>query len=182
MKPTRHLLTLAAAAMALGATVPAQAMRYSFSQTGFADGATVSGWFSGRDDDGDGVLLAIELSGFELHFSGNRAVEAFSQGMDNRAGFVFDIASQTLQHMVSNGPDDSRALEYDAFGWPGFDIPGRVSDHRSGLSSITWERLQLSPMAPVPEPQTALMLAAGLGALGRLARRRLPPAQGPAAA
>lgn len=176
MKPTRTQLSLAATTLAVAATTAAQAQSYTFSQTGYADGATLTGAFSGHDDDGDGVLIGIELSDFGFHFSGNRAIESFSHGMDNRAGFVFDIASQTLQHMASTGPDDTRALEYDAFGWPGFHIPGRVTDNRTGLISITWERLEVSPVGAVPEPQTAAMLLAGLLVVGRLARRRLAPA------
>jgi hypothetical protein len=163
-------------AAALATALPALAettLAYRFTQTGFADGAIVSGWFIGRDDEADGTLLSFELSDFNFSFSGNRAAPAFTLGIDNLAGLVFDIGSTDLQHLAVVGPDDSRDLQYDAFGWPGFNIPGRVSDNLTGLTSITWERLELTPISVVPEPHAAGLLLAGLAVLGTVARRRL---------
>lgn len=169
-----HALGFAAA---LAAALPAHAddgtIAYRFTQTGFADGASVSGWFVGRDDEPDGTLLSFELSDFSFSFSGNRAVPAFTMGMENRAGLVFDIATAQLQHMAVTGPGESRDLEYDAFGWPGFHIPGRVTDNVTGLISITWDRLEVTPMSAVPEPHAAGLWLAGLAVLGTVARRRL---------
>lgn len=177
MNPLRRLTIPLAAALALCSSVPAQAqdspIAYHYTQVGFADGASVSGWFVGSDDDGDGMLYASELSDFAFSFSGNRAVPAFTMGMDNRAGLVFEVGSENLMHLHVTGPDDTRALEYDAFGWPGYHIPGRVTSNLDGLISITWERLEVASMAPVPEPRTALLLTGGLLGLGGLARRRL---------
>lgn len=177
MSPIQTLLIpIATASLTLAASPAAQAqdiIAYRFTQTGFADGAIVSGYFVGADHEADGTLLSFELDDFSFSFSGNRAVPAFTMGMENRAGLVFDIASGQLQHLAVTGPGETRALEYDAFGWPGFHIPGRVSDNELGLITISWERFELAPMAPVPEPHGAPMLAAGLLALAGLARRRL---------
>jgi hypothetical protein len=166
-----------AGALALAAALPAHAaddaVAYRFTQTGFADGASVSGWFVGQDIEADGMLYAFELSDFSFSFSGNRAVPAFTMGMDNRAGLVFDIAATNLMHLHVVGPGDSRELEYDAFGWPGYHIPGRVSSNLEGLISISWDRLEVAPMAPVPEPRMASLWLAGVLALGVVAGRRL---------
>lgn len=171
-----HTFTLATT-LALAAPLPALAgddpIAYRYTQSGFADDAGVSGWFVGHDGDDDGMLYASELSDFGFSFSGNRAVPAFTMGMDNRAGLVFDIAAAHLMHLAVVGPSETRALQYDAFGWPGFHIPGRVTNDRDGLISITWERLEVAPMAPVPEPPPASLWLAGLMALGSLMRRRL---------
>jgi hypothetical protein len=164
-------------AIALAASPPVRAaeepLAYRYTQSGFADGASVSGWFVGQDGDGDGMLYAYELSDFGFSFSGNRAVPAFTMGMDNRAGLVFDVAAANLMHLAVVGPGDSRELEYDAFGWPGFHIPGRVTDNVNGLISISWERLQVAAISPVPEPGRASLWLGGLLALAAVVRRRL---------
>jgi hypothetical protein len=176
MNPIHHSRSLAAA-LALTAALPAFAgndpIAFRYTQVGFADGASVSGWFVGQDDDADGMLYAFELSEFGFSFSGNRAVPAFTMGMDNRAGLVFDIAASHLMHLAVVGPGDTREFEYDAFGWPGFHIPGRVSSNLDGLVSITWERLAVEPMSAVPEPGAAALWLAGALAVGAVARRRL---------
>lgn len=174
LRPLQHLAL--AGALALSVVLPAHAggepIAYRYTQTGFADGASVSGWFVGRDEDADGMLYAFELSDFGFSFSGNRAVPAFSMGMENRAGLEFDISAEHLMHMHVVGPGDSHELEYDAFGWPGYDIPGRVSNNLDGLISITWQTLEVTPMSPVPEPPPTALWLTGLTVLGALARRR----------
>lgn len=176
MKPIRILSTVATAA-ALAASLPAHAgddrIAYRYTQSGFADGASVSGWFIGRDDDDDGMLYASELSDFSFSFTGNRAAPAFTMGMDNRAGLVFDIAAADLMHLAVVGPGETRELQYDAFGWPGYNIPGRVTNDLDGLITITWERLEVTPIAAVPEPAPAALWLAGLLGMGTLTRRRL---------
>ncbi len=172
-----HFLPAMGLAVALAASLPAHAaddtIAYRYTQNGFADGAIVSGWFVGRDEDADGMLYASELSDFSFSFTGNRAVPSFTMGMDNRAGLVFDVAAANPMHLAVVGPGDSRDREYDAFGWPGFHIPGRVSDNVDGLTSITWERLQVAVMSPVPEPHAAWLWLGGVMAMGAVVRRRL---------
>jgi hypothetical protein len=188
MDPIRpsHLLAAAALTITLAASLPAHAagdsIAYRYSQSGFADGASVSGWFVGQDGDADGMLYAFELSDLGFRFSGNRALTSFTMGMDNRAGLVFDVAAANLMHLHVVGPGDSRDLEYDAFGWPGFHIPGRVTDNVDGLVSISWERLQVTPISPVPEPGQASLWLGGLLALAAVVRRRLAGAGDPARA
>lgn len=165
---------LALAALQMPAHASDDPIAYRYTQTGFADGASVSGWFIGHDGDADGMLYAFELSDFSFSFTGNRAVPSFTMGMDNRAGLVFDVAAANLMHLHVIGPDETRALEYDAFGWPGFHIPGRVSSNLDGLISISWERLGVEPISAVPEPGPLTLWLGGVIALGLVARRRLP--------
>ena len=79
----------------------------------------------GEDADGDGYLVNIELSAFELHWSGNRAVAAFNQGMDQRASLYLHLADLRLEHLatLTESSDGERLFSYDSYGWPGYDIP-----------------------------------------------------------
>ena len=104
------------------------------------------------------------MSDVRFSFRGNRAVEAFTHGIDNRAGLEFNIADPSLVHVATAHPDDTHFLEYDAFGWPGCNIPGRVTDNRTGLISVSRDRLQVTA---VPEPANLSMLLSGLAASPR---------------
>ncbi len=154
------------------AATPARALTVQLFQDGFADGATLSGQLSGEDADGDGYLVAVELSSFALHWSGNRAVAAFDQGMDERASLYLHLGTMRLEHLatLTQTGDGERLFSYDSYGWPGYDIPGRVLDERAQTLSLSWQPMTLT--AAVPEPQALWLLAAGLGQLGWLMRRR----------
>ncbi|KQW42774.1 MULTISPECIES: PEP-CTERM sorting domain-containing protein [unclassified Roseateles] len=153
-------------ALAAALAQPAQAESFQFNQGGYADGAVLTGHFSGSDLDGNGWLYGYELTSFELNWSGNRAVQAFSHGYDERAGLEFELASGRLWHMASVGQDGEgvRLFTFDSMGWPTFHTPGTVTDERLGLASMSWEQMQVT--AAVPEPQSLALLLAGLGLIG----------------
>lgn len=161
-----RFLALATLMAALASS--AQAQNYSFSQGGYADGATLSGHFAGTDLDGDGWLHGYELTAFELHWSGNRAVQAFSHGYGDRSGLEFNIAEARVVHMASL--DGEALFSYASMGWPSYAIPGVVTDERLGLASMSWEPLQVT--AAVPEPQSMALLLAGLGCIAGWRQRR----------
>lgn len=175
MKLRTHLpfaVALAAAATALLVGTPAQAASYSFHQAGFAEGASVSGGFSGTDLDGDGWLFGYELTAFTLSFSGNAAVPAFRHTIENLNGIEYRIGAPTIggdpmDHLASSGPGDSHEIEYAAFGWPDYSVPGRIIDQRNETSTTSLELIRVSA---VPEPGTWTLLLAGLGVVAR--RRR----------
>lgn len=171
--PALRLSTLTVLlALAAALAQPAQAETFTFSQNGYADGATLTGSFSGTDLDGDGWLYGYELTAFELHWSGNRAVEAFSHGFDDRAGLEFDLAEQRIDHLasVNLAGDSQRLFSFESMGWPSYQIPGVVTDERLGLASMSWEPLRVA--AAVPEPQSLVLMLAGLGLIGGWCQRR----------
>lgn len=172
MSVPRLFALTAALALAAAFAQPAQAQSFQFSQAGYADGATLTGHFAGSDLDGNGWLYGYELTEFELHWSGNRAVEAFSLGYGERAGLEFELGSTTLWHMAafSQNDDGVRFFSFDSKGWPSYMIPGVVTDERLGLVSMSWEPLQVT--AAVPEPQSLAMLLAGLGLVGLWRQRQ----------
>lgn len=170
--PRLSLLT-ALIAVTAAFVQPVQAQSYNFHQAGYADGATLIGHFSGSDLDGDGLLHGYELTEFEVNWSGNRAVEAFSLGYMERAGLEYEIANNTLWHMAAFSQNDEgvRFFSFDSHGWPSYLIPGSVTDERLGLVSMSWEPISVNVSA-VPEPQGLALLLSGLGVIGLWRQRQ----------
>ena len=76
---------------------------YSFSQSGWTGGALVTGSFSGLDLDGDDQLNSFhgEISAFSMHFSGNGYAGAFSLGLADLHGLIYDLDGGPLGDGVS---------------------------------------------------------------------------------
>ena len=101
---------------------PAQAATYTFSQTGFADGGAVSGYFTGRDLNADGVISTLrghsEISDFGLRYTGGSQLPdlsmdfndlLFSQGFG--LGLEYVIGSATIG--AGAGLDDGLMYMFD---------------------------------------------------------------------
>lgn len=172
MSTTRFFSLTALLAIAAAAVVvePVQAQSFTFTQGGYADGALLTGSFAGTDLDGDGWLYGDELTSFELHWSGNRAVQAFNLDFSERAGLEYQLSTGSLTHMAAFSQDGEgvRLFSYDSMGWPTYALPGVVIDEPLGLSSTSWEPLQVT--VAVPEPQSVALLLAGLGVVALRSR------------
>jgi hypothetical protein len=85
--------------------LPGEEFSYAFVQSGYAEGATVTGSFSGVDLDGNGLLVHfpafgvtppiehLELSLWSMHFSGNSHSPAFNLTLADLYGFVYEIST-----------------------------------------------------------------------------------------
>jgi hypothetical protein len=127
----------AAPALAL---VPA-AQRYSIFQDGYAEGATVSGAFTGSDLDGNGILVHfplaagqpappiqfVELTAFSMHFSGNSRSPAFDLGLGDLYGFVYQLGTAG----IGDDPAHDPTLNADLV--EGIGAIGAVRFYTSGL-------------------------------------------------
>lgn len=186
MRPTTCaplLRALATAALALACLPPAAAQTFHFTQTGFYEGAVVSGWFTGHDDDGDGWLLPYEMSDFSLSFSGNSIVGAFTHSMANggASGITYQLGSPTILKYPYGGfstvgglGDNASAdtIRYAMWEWQAEFYPGAVTDEHRLVTTYTEQLMQISA---VPEGATWALFGAGLAGLGFVARRRRAP-------
>lgn len=170
-----HLSALALAT-ALTAASPARADdSFQFLQTGYADGASISGSFSGSDVDGDGWVLLDELSAFTLQFSGNHVMAGFTHDLGALTDFRFGsgigrFGPEPLElHIQSMAIEGERITSYGSRGWPLPFGEGAVMELPSFVLSGTGDALQVSA---VPEPAAPVLLLAGLALLGWLQRRR----------
>jgi hypothetical protein len=177
MTPSPTLRSLALATMVTTlcfAAFSARAATYTFQQSGFTGGGTLSGSFTANDSDGDGWIYGFEVSAFTMSFSGNALIAAFThtkpyfQGMGFKLGETV-IGGHDESYLQTRRTQGGRTIAYDAFGWPEFSIAGRITEEISGTVITTDQMIQVSA---VPEPGAwALMLAGGAAVVG-VARRR----------
>jgi hypothetical protein len=79
--------------LGLASTAIAQSQTFEFFQTGFSEGAMVTGSFTGEDLDSNGQLSAFtgEITDFQMAFSGNSVVAGFTLDFADLQGLVYDL-------------------------------------------------------------------------------------------
>ena len=145
-------------AIAIGSR-PANALTFSFSQSGWNGGGTIIGTFSGEDTNGDNAITYIsnpnisEVSGYELIFEGNSNFDDIIHNLGNLDNLVYDVLSNTATIRSSS----SSSYVSEGLGSLGF-----IS--QDGDSITTDQQVSVS-MIQVPEPTSwkGLVLF-GLGA------------------
>jgi hypothetical protein len=175
----------AAALLTLGLAT-AHATTFSFEQSGYQGGGTVSGTFEGADVNGDGFISFFdegEVSQLLLNFNGTDLIPAFTHSLSDVNGFVWDTTSptlgasvmadgQTFEGIATNWVPDEFALEglapttgyaFATGMGPLGDTRGEVTDWATGARLTSTEAMHITPTA-VPEP--AAMGLMGLGLLG----------------
>ncbi len=149
---------------ALISVIDLGAGHYAFSEAGWIGGAMVTGSFSGVDLDNDLQINSFdgEISAFSMSFSGNARAQAFSLGLDDLYGLVFDLDNAVLGDGI-DGTDPE-----------GIFAVGINRLYAAGPGSITvcGEGVVCAAVANVPEPASWAMLIAGFGLTGAALRRR----------
>jgi hypothetical protein len=193
----RPLLVMGCAWLLLAsAATQAQTQRFTFSHSGFSEGAVLTGFFSGEDLDGDGKLSSLEgeVTDFAMHFSGNARVAAFSIGLDELDGLVYFLNGGPLGdedhptrgegirarigdlvYVIGPGPDETAqfcgANEISCFIESGVAIDGSQS-----LMLVTAQRVADPQAVPLSSWAWWVLMAAmfaGAGSARRLVAKRV---------
>ena len=151
---------------------------YEFSQENYDDNATVTGFFTGEDLDGDNLLeldngTGTEITDFAMTFSGNSIVAGFSHTLSDLQGLIFSINSNEFlgddfgslwtEGVASNG----LAYTWQSGLGPNFSNPGgKVTNTATSAHDSTGSLVVVNQ---VPEPATLALVALGIAGL-RLAR------------
>lgn len=158
----------------LSLTSVASATQYHFSQTGFDEGASISGSFTATDNNASGSILGSvfsdfsEFSAFSLSFSGNSRVPAFSQTLTDLSYLFYNTAKSSL------GDSNPEGLVTNWFASTGFLYnSGVYTNGAQGAGIIdldtgnTTSSDNLLNVTAVPEPEMWLTLLLGLSLLRR---------------
>jgi hypothetical protein len=180
---------LALLALALAASPARSAVTtFTFSQGGFGGGAQVTGSFTGEDTNGNGQLSSFddEISDFTLNFAGTATVGAFTLGLADLFGLIYDLDG-TLLGDGRVGEGEGILAENGTFSYvagPGpllapnaclnGNICGQVTEENAIASSA---QLVVVANPAIPEPATWAMMIIGFGVVGGAVRaRRSSPA------
>ncbi len=141
---------------------------FSFSQSGFAEGAFISGSFAGSDINGDDQIISFDGEGSDFmgSFSGKSLVSAFSF---TNGGFVFNINGSNILGDNTDGGIEG-IIGYASDGntsWAAGPGPFNLCDGTSQCGLIETIGTNV-----VPEPGSWAMLIAGFGMVGAARRRR----------
>lgn len=177
---TFKFLSLAMAAVLVLLAPAANASLYNFTQTGYEQGASISGSFEATDLNANGQLVGsiftnfAEITAFTVSFSGNSLVSAFTHTLSDLSYLGFIPAISTI------GSTSTEGIATNWFGTSGFyyvsgvgptgEVGGYVQNNDTGLWSHTENLINVSA---VPVPGAVWLFASALVGFIGTARRKM---------
>lgn len=146
----------------LSATQTCATTTYSISQSGWSNGATVTGFFSGEDLNHDGYIALVngEVDAYQITFSGNALIPNFTHSLADLQFFRYTIGSPGFRPSFPLYSFGSGYF-YDA------------DDYLIGLPNLSVTTFtHQNAMVSIPEPTTVSIFVAGLIGLTVLSHRR----------
>lgn len=184
----RFAIGLMAAAIAMvSAPAGAAVVNLTFTQSGFGNGGTITGFFTGEDADGNGQLNSFEgeITDFGLSFSGNHAVEAFSLGFEDLFGLIYDLGDPLLgdgrtgelEGILAENGSFSYLVGPEPLGQAGAclndEICGQIN--QGDAVTRTTELVVVGDTPAIPEPASWATMILGFGIAGAAVRNRRRP-------
>ncbi|WP_017328308.1 hypothetical protein [Synechococcus sp. PCC 7336] len=181
-------IALATVTSTLLLELPASAASFTFEQTGFDFGGTLSGSFEFNGVDplivGDGFIEGSELTAFTATFSSSSLIPGTTFGLGDLSNFVYDFGSDLFD--VSD--DISLEVLATIIGPPeiellSFTLGDITSGQETTIANFSTFEEEIatgnftitSPSTVIPEPGSSLiisfLLSAGLLSRGRLKKR-----------
>ena len=160
-------------------TAPAQASLYTFTQTGYEEGASISGSFAVSDVNGNGKISGAswadftEISDYTVSWSGNSLVSAFTHTFADLTALNFTPTRTVL------GDVDPEIIASNWFSTTGFiyvsgvgagSQGGSVLNMTLGTESSTTNLIQVTPAA-VPVPGAVWLFGSAVAGFIGLRRR-----------
>jgi hypothetical protein len=177
---TLKLLSLLLAAGLAMSVSAANAAVYNFTQTGYEEGATISGSFVANDLTSNGKIEGTiysnfnEISAFTVSFSGNSLVSAFTHTLSDLEFLIYNTSRSVL------GDQGQEVIAPNWFGTTGFfyitgvgtgEQGGYVQNLDTGLWSHTESLVNVTPAA-VPVPGAVWLFGSVLAGFVGAARRK----------
>lgn len=167
----------------------ANAGLYTFSQTGFSGGGTITGSFEAVDLDGNGQISWFqgvdpenaEVTNFSLSFVGDSIVGNFAHDYSHLFGLVYDVGSGFIGDGAGDNGSEGLASHWSPLGQPNgvsdfeylsgpgplLNTGGRVTNLLSSAVSSTDQLIVVVDPAPVPLPGAIWLFGTALmGFLG----------------